>query len=146
MVSKDVLAITPLSNRRVGGEALVHEVKSKSYVALLVLLSLLVLLAACLLVAAQTPTPAQQQQRPRLAGSLPPPSEMAGARTSEEVSENDVVRVDTQLITVPVVVRDQEGRPVTGLTASAFQLYEDDLPQRVATFATSDAPFEVALL
>ena len=66
--------------------------------------------------------------------------------TGEEVSENDVVRVDTQLITVPVVVRDQEGRPVTGLTASAFQLYEDDLPQRVATFATSDAPFEVALL
>jgi Ca-activated chloride channel family protein len=56
------------------------------------------------------------------------------------------VRVDTQLITVPVVVRDQEGRPVTGLTASAFQLYEDNLPQPVATFATSDAPFEVALL
>jgi Ca-activated chloride channel family protein len=33
-----------------------------------------------------------------------------------------------------------------GLTASSFQLYEDDLPQRVATFVTSDAPFEVALL
>lgn len=70
----------------------------------------------------------------------------ASSPGGEEVNENDVVRVDTQLITVPVVVRDQEGRPVTGLTASAFQLYEDDLPQRVATFATSDAPFEVALL
>ena len=127
---------------------LIHEVKSKSYVALLALLSLLVSFAACLLVAAQTPTPAQQQQRPRLAGSAPPPPEMASATSpaGEEVGENDVVRVDTQLITVPVVVRDQEGRPVTGLTASAFQLYEDDLPQRVATFATSDAPFEVALL
>ena len=127
---------------------MIHEVKSKSYVALLALLSLLVSFAACLLVAAQTPTPAQQQQRPRLAGSVPPPPEMAGASSpaGEEVGENDVVRVDTQLITVPVVVRDQEGRPVTGLTASAFQLYEDDLPQRVATFATSDAPFEVALL
>jgi Ca-activated chloride channel homolog len=128
---------------------LIHEVKSKSYVALLALLSLLVSFATCSFVAAQTPTPALQQQRPRLAGSvmLPPP-EVAGASapTGEEVSENDVVRVDTQLITVPVVVRDQEGRPVTGLTASAFQLYEDDLPQRVATFATSDAPFEVALL
>jgi VWFA-related protein len=124
---------------------LIHEVKSKSYLALL---SLLVSFAACLLVAAQTPTPAQQQQRPRLAGFVPPTPEMAGASapTGEEVSEDDVVRVDTQLITVPVVVRDQGGRPVTGLTASAFQLYEDDLPQRVATFATSDAPFEVALL
>jgi Ca-activated chloride channel homolog len=127
---------------------MIYEVKSKSYVALLALLSLLVSFAACLLVAAQTPTPAQQQQRPRLAGSVPPPPEMAGASalTNEEVGENDVVRVDTQLITVPVVVRDPEGRPVTGLTASEFQLYEDDLPQRVATFATSDAPFEVALL
>ena len=94
-------------------------------------MSLLVLLAACGLVAAQTPT-AAQQQRPRLVGN--------------ELDENDVVRVDTQLITVPVVVRDQEGRPVTGLTASDFQLYEDDHPQRVATFATSGAPFEVALL
>jgi Ca-activated chloride channel family protein len=127
---------------------MIHEVKSKSYVALLVLLSVLVSFAACLLVAAQTPSPVQQQQRPRLAGSVPGPPEMAGASSpaGEEVSENDVVRVDTQLITVPVVVRDQEGRPITGLKASAFQLYEDDLPQRVATFATSDAPFEVALL
>ena len=123
------------------------KVKSKSYAALLALLSLLLSFATCLLVA-QTPTSAQQQQRPRLAGPIPPPPEMAAASSpaGEEVSENDVVRVDTQLITVPVVVRDQEGRPVTGLTASAFQLYEDDLPQRVATFATSDAPFEVALL
>ena len=126
---------------------MIHKVKSKSYVALLTLWSLLLSFAACLLVAAQTPTPLQQQ-RPRLAGSMPPPPEMTGgsAPRSEEVSENDVVRVDTQLITVPVVVRDQGGRPVTGLTASAFQLYEDDLPQRVATFATADAPFEVALL
>ena len=127
---------------------MIHEVKSKSYIALLAILSLLVSFATCFFVAAQTQTPAQQQQRPRHAGTVPPPPEMAGASasTNEEVSENDVVRVDTQLITVPVVVRDQEGRPVTGLTASSFQLYEDDLAQRVATFATSDAPFEVALV
>jgi len=126
---------------------MIREVKLKSYVALLALLSLLVSFAACLLVSAQTPLP-QQQQRPRLAGSVRPAPEMAGASSpaDEEVDENDVVRVNTQLITVPVVVRDHEGRPVTGLTASAFQLYEDNLPQRVETFATSDAPYEVALL
>ena len=65
---------------------------------------------------------------------------------AEEVGEDEVVRVDTQLVPVPVVVRDRDGRPVTGLTASDFQIYEDDRPQRVAAFATSDAPFEVALL
>ena len=99
------------------------------------------------LVAAQVPTTAQLQ-RPRRAASTPVTPEIAGSPSAEreEVSEGDVVRVDTQLITVPVVVRDQEGRPVAGLTASAFELYEDNRPQRVTTFATSDAPFEVALL
>lgn len=120
--------------------------QSKSYLALLALLSLVVFLGACLDAAGQTP--AQAQRRPRLAGSLPPPPPvMASAASSrvEEVDENDVVRVDTQLITVPVVVRDQQGRRMTGLTASAFQLYEDGLPQRVASFAASDTPFEIAL-
>ena len=96
----------------------------------------------------QTTTSVQQQQRLRRTNSATLASDTAGASTSadEELDENDVVRVDTQLITVPVVVRDESGRPVTGLTASSFQLYEDNCPQKVATFATSDAPFEVALL
>jgi hypothetical protein len=96
----------------------------------------------------QTTTSVQQQKRPRRTNSAAPASDTAGASSSadEELDENDVVRVDTQLITVPVVVRDESGRPVTGLTASSFQLYEDNCPQNVATFATSDAPFEVALL
>ncbi|MGH9880717.1 MAG: VWA domain-containing protein [Pyrinomonadaceae bacterium] len=126
---------------------LIRETTSR-YLPLPALLSLLVSLAACVLVAAQTPTPAQQQQRPRLARSAQrtPDTDGGPSPAGEEVDENDVVRVDTQLITVPVVVRNREGRPVTGLTASAFQLYEDDHPQRVATFTTSDAPFEAALL
>jgi len=121
-----------------------HE-QSKSYVALLAFVSLLVFLSACSEVAGQTPAPAQQR-RQRVATSLPPP-EMARAISAggEEVGENDVLRVNTQLINVPVVVRDQDGRPLTGLTASAFQLYEDGLPQRVATFAALDTPFEIAL-
>ena len=95
---------------------------------------------AGVVVNAQT-LPEQQAQRPRRV--MPPPEpEYPG----EEISENDVVRVDTQLISVPVVVRDQHGQPITGLRASDFQLYEDNHPQSLASFATSDAPFEVALM
>lgn len=102
---------------------------------------LFLVLTTGVVVAAQTLPPEQQTQRPRRV--MPPPEvEYPG----EEISENDVVRVDTQLITVPVVVRDQHGQPITGLKASDFQLYEDSHPQYLATFATSDAPFEVALL
>lgn len=96
---------------------------------------------AGVVVAAQTLPPEQQAQRPRRV--MPPPEE---EYPGEEINENDVVRVDTQLITVPVVVRDQHGQPITGLKASDFQLYEDNRQQSLATFATSDAPFEVALL
>ena len=102
---------------------------------------------SCVLVAAQTPTP--EHQRPRRASlTTPAPDAADGLSTpvGEEVGEDEIVRVDTQLIPVPVVVRDREGRPITGLTAADFQVYEDDRPQRVATFATADAPFEVALL
>ena len=56
------------------------------------------------------------------------------------------MRVDTQLIPVPVVVRDHTGRPVMSLRAENFTIYEDGKPQRLASFATTDAPFEVALL
>jgi len=100
-------------------------------------------------VVAQSLAPGQQYQRPRRANGMQPEADTARGISSpavEEVGEDEVVRVDTQLIPVPVVVRDREGRPVTGLTASDFQIYEDDRPQRVAAFATSDAPFEVALL
>jgi Ca-activated chloride channel family protein len=127
-----------------------HQSRNRSSFNLRLRLCFVVLsLALCgLPVNAQTKTSVQQQQRPRRASSATQAFETTGVplRSGEEVDEDDVVRVDTELITVPVVVRDQSGHPVMGLTASSFQLYEDDRPQQVATFATSDAPFEVALV
>ncbi|CAN5251140.1 hypothetical protein BH18ACI2_BH18ACI2_29390 [soil metagenome] len=95
------------------------------------------------------------QQRPRRVGaprtSATPQGEKTAAPidtagTVEEVGEDEVVRVDTQLVPVPVVVRDRAGRPLAGLRAENFVIYEDGKPQRVANFATTDVPFEVALL
>jgi Ca-activated chloride channel family protein len=84
---------------------------------------------------AASPTPAQKQS---------PAKGADGA--GEEVDEGDVVRVETQLVSVPAVVTDHTGRPVTGLTASDFQLFEDGRPQKISNFSTTAAPFEVALL
>ena len=78
------------------------------------------------------------------AATRPPAAPDAGGPV--EVEEDDVLRVETQLIPVPVVVRDRNGKPVTNLRAESFALYEDGRPQRIANFATTDAPFEVALL
>jgi len=128
--------------------------------AVFVLLLSLILNAGQLEIAfAQSPPPLAAQgegssprQRPRRVGSTPPAKELpratppASTPAVEAVDEDDVVRVDTQLISVPVTVTDRTGRPLTNLRAENFALYEDGRPQRVTNFITSDAPFEVALL
>ena len=94
----------------------------------------------------QTNNPQQtNKQRPRKVGDKtntqqPTPS------PAEEVAEGDVVRVETQLVSVPTVVTDRNGRPLSGLSPENFTLLEDGKPQRITNFATTETPFEIALL
>ncbi len=60
--------------------------------------------------------------------------------------EDEVLRIDTQLIDVPVVVMDKDGKPLLNLKQSNFIVYEDGKKQEVADFSATNAPFEVALL
>jgi len=67
-------------------------------------------------------------------------------KTVDEVDEGDVVRVETQLVSVPAVVTNSAGRPLIGLRAENFLLFENGQQQKITNFATTDAPFEIALL
>jgi VWFA-related protein len=58
----------------------------------------------------------------------------------------DAIRVETSLVTVPVIVTDSAGRFVTGLTRNDFQLFEDGKPQEITSFSSTETPFNVALL
>lgn len=60
--------------------------------------------------------------------------------------EDEVLRVDTQLVDVPVVITDKSGKPLLNLKQSNFIVYEDGKKQEVTDFAATNAPFEVALL
>lgn len=60
--------------------------------------------------------------------------------------EDEVVRVETDLVEVPVVVMDRAGKPLLNLKQSNFTVYEDGKTQELADFAATSAPFEVALL
>jgi VWFA-related protein len=51
---------------------------------------------------------------------------------------DDVIRVDTTLITSDVLVLDKHGRAVQGLTAADFTVHEDDAPQQVGHFLLGD--------
>jgi len=65
----------------------------------------------------------------------------------EEVEEGDVVRVDTELVTMNVSVIDRgTSRGVTGLSEKDFKLFEDGSPQEIAHFESANAPFNLILL
>lgn len=88
-----------------------------------------------------------KQKRPRRVGADESgPSKAAEKSQTEEVDEGDVVRVDTQLVSVPAVVTNSGGRPLAGLREGNFLVYENGQPQKIATFATTEVPFEIALL
>ena len=92
-----------------------------------------------------------QRQRPRRvdnSGTTTPTAADSKSRNTsdEEVDEGDVVRVDTQLVSVPAVVTNNLGHPLAGLRAENFALFENGQPQRITNFATTEAPFEIALL
>ena len=60
--------------------------------------------------------------------------------------KDEVLRVETQLVDVPVVVTDKAGKAVLGLKKNNFVVYEDGKPQNVEEFSTTSSPFEVAIL
>jgi Ca-activated chloride channel family protein len=64
----------------------------------------------------------------------------------EEVDQNDVIRVNTTLVTIPVSVMDREGHYAPDLRKEDFRLWEDGVEQQIAFFATVDKPFSVVLM
>lgn len=63
-----------------------------------------------------------------------------------ETVEGDVIRFDTALVMVPVTVMDRSGRYVPLLRKEQFRLAENGVDQKIAYFATNDAPFSVVLV
>ncbi len=111
----------------------------RSVAPVLALVSLLILVSAGLPVAGQQ----AEQKRPR---RVNPTGDQQPDKPLDEVDEGDVVRVETQLVSVPVVVTNKAGRPTTGLRAENFLVFENGQQQKITNFATTEAPFEIALL
>jgi hypothetical protein len=63
-----------------------------------------------------------------------------------ETVEGDVIRFDTALVMVPVTVTDRSGGYVPQLRRDQFRITENGVEQKIAFFATTDAPFSVVLL
>ena len=73
----------------------------------------------------------------------------ASPSTSEpqEIDEGDVIRVDTELVTLNVSVVDRAtSRGLKGLVQTDFKLFEDGVEQEISHFESSNAPFNLILL
>lgn len=60
--------------------------------------------------------------------------------------KEEIIRVDTQVVDVPVAVTNAKGVAVAGLKQENFVVYEDGKRQEIADFSATAEPFEVALL
>lgn len=85
---------------------------------------------------APTPTPQEIKQEPTTVAAEP----------VEEVGEGDVIRVNANLVSVPVIVMNREGHYVVDLNRSDFRIFEDGEEQTITHFSNIDNPFSVVLL
>ncbi|HEU4432206.1 MAG TPA: VWA domain-containing protein [Pyrinomonadaceae bacterium] len=94
--------------------------------------------------------PEPPEVKPSLARTSPNTSVSMPSSTSlddpEEVSEGDVVRIDTNLVTVPVSVLDRDGRFISDIQREQFKVFENGVEQKLAYFESTEKPFTVALL
>jgi VWFA-related protein len=91
-----------------------------------------------------------QEVAPKLIGPdnvKAPAGTPADKAENVEISEGDVIRVDSQLVTLNISVVDRStSRGLAGLVQSDFQLFEDGQEQQVVQFESSSAPFDLVLL
>jgi VWFA-related protein len=60
--------------------------------------------------------------------------------------QDDLIKLGTTLVQVPVVVSDFGGRYITDLKERDFSVYEDGVKQEIGFFGSIEEPFTVALL
>lgn len=83
-----------------------------------------------------TPTPA------------PSPASTNGAETQEgeEVDAADVVRISSNLVTVPASVVDEQGHAVVDLKLEDFELRVDGQPKEISDLGRSETPVRLVIL
>ncbi|HEV2378215.1 MAG TPA: VWA domain-containing protein [Terriglobia bacterium] len=56
------------------------------------------------------------------------------------------IQVNVNLVVVGITVTDPYDRIVTGLEKNNFQVFDEKVPQEIATFSTEDAPISVGMI
>ena len=73
-------------------------------------------------------------------------SRPAGTGQQPAEGADDVVKLESTLVNLPLLVSDRSGRYIPQLSGRDFSLYEDGVQQTIASFGTEEVPFSVVLL
>ena len=68
------------------------------------------------------------------------------ANAAAASSSDDVVRLESTLVNIPLLVSDRAGRYIPRMTKRDFMVYEDGVEQEIATFTNEEVAFNVVLL
>ncbi len=85
-------------------------------------------------------------QTPSATNPEPTPEPTVEPTPSEEVQDAETLKIDTNLVTVPVIATTREGNYIADLQQQEFSIWENGEKQEVAFFAAVSAPFHVVLL
>lgn len=64
----------------------------------------------------------------------------------QDKTDEDVIKVDTNLVTIPIIVSDRQNRYISGLKAENFTVFRDGQKQNIEYFIAEESPINVALL
>src|SRR2546429_1439954 len=74
----------------------------------------------------------------------PPSKQLEAAFAGQD--QDDVVRVNADLVVVNATVLDKDGKFISGLKRTDFQIFEDGVEQKIASFGAEETPFAAAIL
>ena len=66
--------------------------------------------------------------------------------TKQDDTPRADLRVETKEVLIPVAVNDEWGRPVAGLEAKHFRIFDDKEQQRISSFLMDDSPVALGLV
>jgi hypothetical protein len=55
-------------------------------------------------------------------------------------------RASAEIVLVPVMVTDRKGKPINGLRAENFTVFDEQIPQPIVSLAGEDSPCSVVLV
>lgn len=87
---------------------------------------------------------AQTNVQPKPTPTPTPSKNASPSPTAEE--DNEVLKIDTELVNLNVRVVDRNNRSIGSLTKNDFKVYEDNVEQQIDTFTKGEVPTNYAMV